>query len=88
VLLTHGDPRPQAPSVKAVHSQVQIMYGVLFSSEGMGYIGRHWPSLGTGLREYLCFVFPGLAEKFYKFHHLYRNLKKEAGQRPLETSDA
>lgn len=31
VLITHGDSKPQVSTIKAVHSQVAILYGVLFS---------------------------------------------------------
>jgi hypothetical protein len=82
VLLTHGDPKPLPNTIKAVHSQVQILYGVLFSKEALEWLADNYRNLSLGFREYLSAIFPHLTEKYFQFHQLYRSIKKEAAQQP------
>jgi hypothetical protein len=87
VQLTHGDPRPQPATVKAVHSQLQILYGAIFSPEVLKALSEDCPNLTNGFRDYLCALFPQLTDKYFQFRQVYRHLKKEAVQRPEDASD-
>lgn len=50
ILITNGDLHPVMASIKTIHSQVQILYSVLFSKEVMEWIVENCHSITNELR--------------------------------------
>lgn len=88
ILATHGDAHPALQTVKTMHSQVLILYASLFSEEVVGWIGNCYPvHFHQGFRDYLAQIFPSECEKYARFQALYRNLKKETSEEPVDQEE-
>lgn len=73
---TSGDINPNIQSVKSVHSQVQLLYGILFSSDVLKVIKERYESSHEGISALVELVFKKECERYHNFLEVYKNIKK------------
>jgi len=54
---THGDYHPNMQAIKAMHSQIQLFYSIIFGDDIMKYVRDNYKSWENGIQKYLATIF-------------------------------
>ena len=87
IMHTYGDTQPQPSTIKAMHSQLQLLYGLMFPPDVVFKLKDKPGSWAHSLHDYFNALFPFECQQFNKFINFYRNLKKQEEGEEEEEGD-